>query len=1619
MRWRKQGSRGTAMKGAGASRARPHSVSLSRAVPPSWAAPRPWPVTRLLVTRLLVICSLTLGLLRANSASAQPLEWQDTPPELRGWIPWVLDTLGTETCPKVDDQPVCVWPGLLQVDVLGSVGHFRQTVVVDRRTVVDLPGSMQAWPENVQINGTPGRVIDRSGAPGVELGKGAHTIDGDFYWSALPETLQVPARVALVSLRRDGVLVDFPKRDPNLLWLRASSSGSDEPQRLSLEVFRKLHDAVPFQVSTQLALRVGGKARELNLGRITLPGSTPLSIESALPVRLNEDQTLSVQVYAGTHTILLESLFASPPQALTDTPHPEPWPESETWVFEPDAALRQAEISGAPAVDPNRTNLPDAWRRLAAYTVTPGTTLAIATLRRGEPESPPNRLDLQRDIFLDLDGGACTIRDHWTGQMTRSWRMDLLQGDLGRVLVHGEAQLITTNPVSGHSGVELRDNALDMVAEWRFNGSLRQLPAVGWSEDVQSLQTTVRVPPGWQLISASGVDGVSETWLSSWNLFSLFFVLIVSIAIGQLTHYSWGALALIAMFLTHDQTDAPLGLWAGLVACIALLRVLPRGKLRWLCNATTTVVGAVLLVTLAHYSITEVRAAAHPQAVDEDSTALDFTSELDREADSATSSGGRYAWKGGSLGGEPAKPPRAMVQQAVQQQQDPSAVVQTGPGVPTWNWHSWQLTWSGPVQRSHSLNLYLLSPGGGRLISGLRVGLCGLLGFLLLRFALEHIRRPPSARRRRSPAAPSAVALLVALGLASPRSAHAELPSKETLDELRERITRKPLCDPTCVSVQNMDVTISGRDLTVGSEVHVTSDDSVQLPGPLQSWAPAEVTINGTPAAGMYFADDGFLHLRLPPGRYRVQVKGPIAGNNLTLSLGEKPHRVSVNAEDWNVDGVSEVGAVDGSLGFHRKAEAHAQSEPRELTLPSWLLVTRTLQLGVSWTINTHVERVGPVGSPLVQRFALLPGEQVTRADLSVEHGNAVVSLGRDQTELSFDSVLRQGPEIQLVAQRGERLSERWVLQCGPIWRCETEGIAPISPQNQGPRSPAAHAGGVRPDEAHWEPHYYPWPEDRLLIRPVRPAAAAGASTTIDEAHLDLIPGTRLLNAKLGARVRSSSRSTLNIGLPPGAELQQLLLDGEPHAAQTLDGKLQVTLDPGEHSLNVDWQEPGGIKLLFQAPAVTLGAQAVNVSVNLQLPEDRWLLLVGGPRWGPAILFWGYFVFVLLVSTFVLARLPRSPLREWQWIALGVGLSQISAVVFALIVAWFFAFALLDHWRPRTIFKYNATQVLLAIGTLVFLGCLFAAVYNGLLSRPDMDVHGAGSTNHSLTWYVDRTTGALPQPWTITTSLWVWRGAMLTWSLWLASSLLGWLRWSWALFTRDGLWLRKLANLGPNPGMASQATPPSESVRGVEWAVTNHPVSSRPPRSSSRPPVQEYFPNSAATDEGAEGDELEGSPATPRVVSQPDGEKGPPTLPTGSVAPEQPVVTTVSAEANVQAPAAGADPNVPELPGLKPPAGNDVVIEEAVASGPRERDPFLVPSLEFGPTGKPRSPEPDIDAEADAPSTIAPEPSSVGRPLTDPSLPAEGPAKTEEPNRAAPETTTDQTPEPSPEPPKT
>lgn len=1392
----------------------------------------------------------------------EPLAPSDVPEPLAAWVPWALDGVVTYGCTFMPDgTPRCVWPGELSVEVQPGGARFVLSVTLDHAGAVALPGDAERWPLDVRVDGrvAPVRRASATGsaAPMVDLAAGVHRVEGRFTWVDAPETIAIPGAIGRITLRTPEGAIARPRRDASTLWLEAATREAAQEDTLSIEVFRRIDDGVPMRITTRIALRVAGRSREIALGRALLDGTDPIAVTSDAPVRMNEAGELTLQVQAGSFSVEVVGVRAALDAPLSGSPRAALWPDEEIWVWSADEALRQVELSGADRIDPDRTNLPDEWRALPTYLLaTDSGRLELRTVRRGNPAPPPNQISLSRELWLDPDGVGLTGVDRLSGTMHRRWRLELAHGELGRATVDGQPHLISTR--EGRAGVEVRRQTIDVRAEWRDAEASGGLAAVGWDEDVQGLSATLHLAPGFRLIAASGVDE-AETWLARWNLWGLFFVLVISLALGRLSGPVAGATALAVLTLAYHEPDAPFLVWIPLVIALALAKALPEGWLRDVMRWSYHALFALLCLLSTYFAGHELRRGLFPFS-EAASCASGYGDEpglfepMEQEAAVAAAPAARGSEGGGrgrreSYGSDDfpfgglldvsgASSSSASSSRSPNLwSYEPNAVLQTGPGVPSWNARGGDtvsLTWNGPVTQDTEVRLWLLTPFERGVLIVVEVALLGLLSWLLFRTR----PRPPAATGAPASASTptSATAALVVMAVVGcsgvARAQDGTIPPPEVLQDLRTRLTRAPRCAPSCAEIGAMALAIDAGRITIDLEVSASALAAVPLPGPLDAWSPASIAIDGASTQAAARVEDGYLYLRVPAGAHRVRLEGALPSSDaFTLSFARAPHHTTVTAPGWEVDGLRGGDRIGSSIQLRRAVQDDSTAGEGEsgasIRVTPWLALERTFALGIRWEATTTVRRTSAIGAPIVARIPLLPGESVLASDLTIENGAAVVTLGGNETERTWSSVITPRDELVLTAPEGERRSETWSVSCGTVWRCETSELDPVSIEE----------GGL------WQPRFRPFPGDTLRIHVARLPAAEGQSMTIDGARLSLDPGERLTIATLSLDVRSSVGSTETITLPEGATLQSVTVAGERRAVEQRDRRVTLTIAPGATHVELVWQEPRPLDAAYTTSPVTLSGGAVNATIAIQRPS-RWVLWLSGPAWGPTVLFWPYLVIVMLAAI-ALARALRTEGRgsfaAIDWALLGLGLSLLPWQVAWIPPSW----VALIEWRRRTpqlrhAWLFDLRQLTILGWTLVTAIVLYAVIHVGLLLDPDTSIAPDCSP---LEWYVDRLDASgegagessMPQATVVSLPTWTYHVVMLLWSLWLAARLIAWSRWAFTSFTSGGMW---------------RTWPPRPAARPAPPAPTT--------TTDPRPP------------EAAESTAATGTAATETATSEPD-----------------------------------------------------------------------------------------------------------------------------------------------------
>ncbi len=1322
------------------------------------------------------------------------------PAPLEPWRDWVLHGHEPQLCAKLsgETEPHCLWPSRLALSVTPARGSFTLDVQADAPGFVRLPGDAKRWPVSVTVDRKAAVVVAQAEGPALYLGPGRHLVAGEYLWSAVPESLPVPREIGLLTLHNASVAVAFPNRDENgMLWLQKTGT-EVEGDQLDFTVHRKIVDEVPVELTTRLSINVAGKSREVLLGKVLPADFLAQRIDSPIPARLEPDGHLRVQVRPGAFTVTIVARSRGPVPSIV-RPDPEGlWRAGdEVWVFEARNDLRIVSLDGAPPIDPGQTSLPAEWRSFPAFAVGAGKSLAFHERQRGDANPGPDRLRVTRNLWLDFSGSGYTFRDQLSGDLHRSWRLDIGPDvDLGRVAVAGRDVHITRNEAGAPPGVEVRQGALVLQAEGRFPRHGGALPAALWNHDFESAQLTLHLPPGWELFHATGVDAVTDSWIHRWRLLEIFLALVLGAAFFRLFGTRWGLVALAAMVTSLTVPGAPRWLWFAPLALEAVVRVaqdrIGAGRLGMAIDLLRVMALAALAVVLVPFAIHQVRGGFYP-ALEATADDLEMRN-VDLEGGTGTRARGEEGSMGkstfaaaplesapapeqrtddmvydpmGKLGG-PTKNPAQ--QQAARQfntsEYDPNAVVQVGPGVPTWSWNSLQLIFNGPVRHDQVIQLYLLPPAVRLPLALLRVALLALLLVRLLKSALP--RFAPKLRGF----GPVPAALLLLLGAFAPRAAHAQYPSSELLEELKTRLLAAPACGDACVDLSRLGLEVAGGRLRLRLEVGALAPAALPLPGRLGQWTPDAALLDDHPAA-LRRTDDGRLVLDVPEGTHQVDLSGPLpAQASIPIDLPRKPRVATFQlAPGWTLDGIHDDGRIDDTLSLTRSVTEAGSVTLQPTALPSFVRVERTLHIGLDWQVETKVVRMSPLGVAIALEIPLLAGESVTTADLRVEGGKVTAQLPRDAAELTWQSVLQQKSPIVLSAAKTLDWTERWQLDVSPMWHADLSGLAVTHQQ----------AGGVL------LPDWRPWPGEEARIDIRRPEGVGGQTLAIDSWQLVVRPGLRSTDVELTFQLRASRGGEHTLELPAGSDLQGVRVAGVDLPLRLEGRALTLPVRPGTAAVVVTWREPRGISAWFSPSVVDLKLPSVNGTVRIELADQsRWILFLDGPRLGPAVLFWSFLI-VLLGVAYGLSRARSVPLKMWEWVLLGIGISQTSPWAAAAFAGWLLALA----WRggradlPPT--AHRLVQIALVGWTMVACFVLLASIHQGLLGFPSMRIEGTGS-NSSLSWYVDRSGPTLATPHVLSVPILAYRSVMLLWALWLAFAVMRWVRWGFAMFLVGGGW---------------------------------------------------------------------------------------------------------------------------------------------------------------------------------------------------------------------------------------
>jgi hypothetical protein len=1351
-----------------------------------------------------------LALLCSGAAQAQ----SSIPKEIEGWQAWVQDGEEFRHCPFLantdgssESSRICAWPGRLTLELNQRGGRFTQNWISYAEAWVPLPGNLEYWPSGVTVNGAVAAVVARDGIPQIRASAGTTAIVGSFAWAKRPESLPIPIQTGLVSLSLDGHQVQQADRPDDAVWLGKRREG-EVAQQLEIQVYRLLSDGIPATLNTRLNLQVAGDAREETYSGVLPQGFVPISLESELPAQIAADGRLRVQVRAGSWTIKLVARAETELGKVTVPDAQGAWPKQEVWSYAANDRLRVAALEGGEGIDPAQASVPQDWRRYPSYRIASGGTLQIVERSRGMSPQEVNHLNLRRELYLDFAREGFTVIDHVSGQMRSGWRLDMRSPyRLMRATSGADNLLVTQADGAAPTGVELRAPELSLMTVARIAVPGGSMPASGWNERFDGVAGVLNLPPGHRLLAALGADSAPQSWIERWGLLDLFLLSLTSVIALRL--FGWGYAVITFAVVTLVNQDNQLLVWLILFVLLAAvaLRSAPTGWPRSLSTWTRNLMLGALLVTSVPFAVTQLRFALYPQLADPGGFTLDervigAQLAVPAMARLAAASPRNFTPAPNSpnfvpppqleevtvTGGARKQAELASSLRTSQERFAPGTLVQAGPGVPHWHYAAYTFNWSGPVDPTQTVHFLILSPW--------LVGVWRVLGVVLLVALFARLIRANGDWKAgwqrwfsvRSAAA-SSVLLIACMILCTPSHAYST-PDTELLRDLKTRLSRPPKCVPNCAEIMAARVVLTPTTLEAGLDVAALSSVAVALPTVGQRFEPDAITVDGIPVPGVYRDSDQQIWVALKPGAHAVKLSGRLpAADSIQLLFPQVPRVIAVSGDGWDVSGVNAGRLLGNTLELLRRRTAGHDADAAQgaAQFPPYVRIRREFALGLDWSVQTTVERVAPDKGGFTLAIPLLTGESVLTNGIET-NGGTKVSAGFDSgaSEFAWRSSLSHSDTLALTAARDKPWSEVWLFSVAPAWQVVFAGVPAVMPEN------------LRSEQ--WTFEYFPRAGETLTLKISRPPPVKGGTLAIDDVGLEYDVGKRSTNANLQFSYRSTRGDSRSVKLPPAARVTGVTLDGQNIPVRVEKGELPLALLPGAHRVQISFQSDEGTSLLTRPPRVDLEVPSSNIGTVVRIPGDRWVLYAGGSGIGPVILYWGELIVFFLLAV-LLGRVRRAPLRSYEWLILGLGLSTFSWSALLLFATWTFAM----RWREEIAVgqlsarKFNLLQVILFILSLAAVISLVAAIPYGLLATPDMRVAGVGQQANELSWFNDQAAGELPMPWVLSLSLWWYKAAMLLWALWLAFALVRWLPIAWRALGAGGFWRKTLRHATPPP----------------------------------------------------------------------------------------------------------------------------------------------------------------------------------------------------------------------------
>lgn len=516
------------------------------------------------------------------------------PDKILDWIPWVEKDNLKKDCPDS-----CIFFPQLKIKENNNiyVFDFKGVSYSDNGWVV-LPYSdndNSFWPLSVLVNGEAAIIVNKDKKPYVKVPK--DNVQILIFYNKESLKLQKQITLPFIPISYFNTTNSFINLNKNQLLIGKEFLEKNITNTETIQVFRKLSDNVPLILTTKIKLDYSGSPKIIDLGKVLPEGFKLIKTKSDLKITYKNNNYLA-QVSSGTHFIDIDAysnknLTDISVKGLINNV------DKEIWSIQSNNNIRQLVISGGQQVDSHQVNTPQEWSSYPTWYV--DNTLKLKTEKRGINLNSPLDININyRESWYGFNGSVITSIDNifmknkdnqFVSSEVGNSSIDFFKiNNIPQLLVEKDNKPTLILPTG------------DLNVKVQHKSSLEKDVPIFLFEGIQSINNwVVNLAPRNRVIGATGSKSVDGAWINSWDLYSLFFLCLLTVATYKLMGKSIAILAFVSIVFFQSNSMFSWSIWIPLLIIMGLLKLIPSKNINFL--YITRIIGLLIFAIITISSI--------------------------------------------------------------------------------------------------------------------------------------------------------------------------------------------------------------------------------------------------------------------------------------------------------------------------------------------------------------------------------------------------------------------------------------------------------------------------------------------------------------------------------------------------------------------------------------------------------------------------------------------------------------------------------------------------------------------------------------------------------------------------------------------------------------------------------------------------------------------------------------------------------------------------------------------------------------------------------------------------------------------------------------------------------